>query len=497
MVMEKPSAQLVGREFVRQYYTLLNQAPDYLHRFYGKNSSYVHGGLDGNGKPVEAVYGQSEIHKRVMALSFRDCHTKIRHVDAHATLNEGVVVQVMGELSNNMQPMRKFMQTFVLAPEGTVANKFYVHNDVFRYQDEVFVDSDSEPPEESEDEVEELEEQVPSPDVTTEESAAFYNPVSCSEPAVPGDDEDAAAVSPEPEAEVEKEAEVAVTELKAEAMLEAQTDLHTSEEPSEKNHAAAPPAAEAPTGPSEAATAAPEENRSFSWASVTSKNLPPSGAVPVSGIPPHVVKVTPTAPVRAEVKAESQTATQRPQRDQRPREQRPGGPPPAHRGPKPVREGEQGESEGRRVVRYPDSQQLFVGNVPHDVDKNELKEFFENFGTVLELRINSGGKLPNFGFVVFDDPEPVQKILSNRPIKFRGDVRLNVEEKKTRSAREGDRRDQRPRGPGGLGGPRERIGGGGGGPRGPPSRGGLAQKPSFGSGRGAGSNEGRYSAQRQ
>lgn len=31
---------------------------------------------------------------------------------------------------------------------------------------------------ESEDEVEEIEEQVPSPDVATEESAAFYNPVS-------------------------------------------------------------------------------------------------------------------------------------------------------------------------------------------------------------------------------------------------------------------------------------------------------------------------------
>uniref|UniRef100_A0AAX7SLJ9 GTPase activating protein (SH3 domain) binding protein 1 n=1 Tax=Astatotilapia calliptera TaxID=8154 RepID=A0AAX7SLJ9_ASTCA len=399
MVMEKPSAQLVGREFVRQYYTLLNQAPDYLHRFYGKNSSYVHGGLDSNGKPAEAVYGQSEIHKRVMALSFRDCHTKIRHVDAHATLNEGVVVQVMGELSNNMQPMRKFMQTFVLAPEGTVANKFYVHNDVFRYQDEVFGDSDSEPPEESEDEVEELEERVPSPDVAPEESAPFYDP---------------AAWYP------------------------------------------------------------------FSWALVTSKNLPPSGAVPVSGIPPHVVKVTPTAPPRAEVKSESQTPAQRPQRDQRSREQRPGGPPPTHRGPRPAREGEQGESEGRRVVRYPDAHQLFVGNVPHDVDKNELKEFFEQYGTVLELRINSGGKLPNFGFVVFDDSEPVQKILSNRPIKFRGDVRLNVEEKKTRSAREGDRRDARPRGPGG---PRERVGGSGG-PRGPSARGGTSQKPSFGSGRG-------------
>lgn len=42
-----------------------------------------------------------------------------------------------------------------------------------------------------------------------------------------------------------------------------------------------------------------------------------------------------------------------------------------------VREGESGESEVRRTVRYPDSHQLFVGNVPHDVDKNELKEFFE------------------------------------------------------------------------------------------------------------------------
>lgn len=32
MVMEKPSPLLVGREFVRQYYTLLNKAPDFLHR---------------------------------------------------------------------------------------------------------------------------------------------------------------------------------------------------------------------------------------------------------------------------------------------------------------------------------------------------------------------------------------------------------------------------------------------------------------------------------
>lgn len=50
-------------------------------------------------------------------------------------------LQVTGELSNNGQPMRRFMQTFVLAPQSP--KKYYVHNDIFRYQDEVFHDNDT------------------------------------------------------------------------------------------------------------------------------------------------------------------------------------------------------------------------------------------------------------------------------------------------------------------------------------------------------------------
>jgi Ras GTPase-activating protein-binding protein 1 len=64
----------------------------------------------------------------------------------------------MGLLSNNNQALPRFMQTFVLAPEGSVANKFYVHNDIFRYQDEVFGGFVTEPQEESKEEVEEPEE---------------------------------------------------------------------------------------------------------------------------------------------------------------------------------------------------------------------------------------------------------------------------------------------------------------------------------------------------
>nr|BAE01268.1 unnamed protein product [Macaca fascicularis] len=424
MVMEKPSPLLVGREFVRQYYTLLNKAPEYLHRFYGRNSSYVHGGVDASGKPQEAVYGQNDIHHKVLSLNFSECHTKIRHVDAHATLSDGVVVQVMGLLSNSGQPSPE--------PVQENANSGY-------YEAHPVTNGIEEPLEESSHE-------------------------------------------PEPETESETKTE----ELKP------QVEEKNLEELEEKS--TTPPPAEPVSLPQ-------EPPKAFSWASVTSKNLPPSGTVSSSGIPPHVK--APVSQPRVEAKPEVQSQPPR-VREQRPRE-RPGFPP---RGPRPGRgDMEQNDSDNRRIIRYPDSHQLFVGNLPHDIDENELKEFFMSFGNVVELRINTkgvGGKLPNFGFVVFDDSEPVQRILIAKPIMFRGEVRLNVEEKKTRAAREretrgggDDRRDIR-RNDRGPGGPRGIVGGGmmrdrdG---RGPPPRGGMAQK--LGSGRGTGQMEGRFTGQRR
>lgn len=87
----------------------------------------------------------------------------------------------------------------------------------------------------------------------------------------------------------------------------------------------------------------------------------------------------------------------------------------------------------------------------------------------MELCINSGKKLPSLGFVVFDDSKP----LSLRPIMFRGEFHLNMEEK----TREGDHRDNclwGPRGPRGQ--PGSELSG--------PPCGGMVQKPGFGVGRG-------------
>uniref|UniRef100_A0A2K5E5P3 G3BP stress granule assembly factor 2 n=1 Tax=Aotus nancymaae TaxID=37293 RepID=A0A2K5E5P3_AOTNA len=412
MVMEKPSPLLVGREFVRQYYTLLNKAPEYLHRFYGRNSSYVHGGVDASGKPQEAVYGQNDIHHKVLSLNFSECHTKIRHVDAHATLSDGVVVQVMGLLSNKRQP----------SPEPVQENA----------------------------------------------NSGYYeaHPVTIL----------SMNLNPEPESETKTE------------------ELKPQVEEKNRRSLLLPPPAEPVSLPQEPPNVLLHFLQAFSWASVTINAS--SGTVSSSGIPPHVKP-------RVEAKPEVQSQPPR-VREQRPRE-RPGFPP---RGPRPGRgDMEQNDSDNRRIIRYPDSHQLFVGNLPHDIDENELKEFFMSFGNVVELRINTkgvGGKLPNFGFVVFDDSEPVQRILIAKPIMFRGEVRLNVEEKKTRAAREretrgggDDRRDIR-RNDRGPGGPRGIVGGGmmrdrdG---RGPPPRGGMAQK--LGSGRGTGQMEGRFTGQRR
>ncbi len=51
-------------------------------------------------------------------------------VDSLASLNGGIVIQVLGELSNHDAPSQKFAQTFFLAEQPT---GYFVLNDIFRY----------------------------------------------------------------------------------------------------------------------------------------------------------------------------------------------------------------------------------------------------------------------------------------------------------------------------------------------------------------------------
>ncbi|CAE6388889.1 unnamed protein product [Rhizoctonia solani] len=147
----------VGWQFVSQYYTFVNKQPHRLHCFYTKNSTYIHGV---EGEDSTACHGQQEIHNKILSIGFQDCKVFIHSVDAQSSASAGIVIQVIGEMSNAGETWRKFAQTFFLAEQP---NGYFVLNDIFRYlKEESSGDDDAEDEAKEEEEVQE-EEPVPEP----------------------------------------------------------------------------------------------------------------------------------------------------------------------------------------------------------------------------------------------------------------------------------------------------------------------------------------------
>lgn len=65
-----------------------------------------------------------------MSLQFEDCKVYISNVDSQSSAEGGILVQVIGEMSNANGPWRKFAQTFFLAGQH---NGYFVLNDICRY----------------------------------------------------------------------------------------------------------------------------------------------------------------------------------------------------------------------------------------------------------------------------------------------------------------------------------------------------------------------------
>uniref|UniRef100_A0A8R1TTH6 NTF2 domain-containing protein n=1 Tax=Onchocerca volvulus TaxID=6282 RepID=A0A8R1TTH6_ONCVO len=128
----QPSPKEIGREFVRQYYTMLSERPQDVFRFYSHESYFAH-------DTDQPVQGQQKIQKAIERLAFVDCKARIYTVSGTATMNNGLVIQVCGELSTGDNPGRRFLQTFILCPQ--TPKKYYVHNDVFQWLDRAFGDN--------------------------------------------------------------------------------------------------------------------------------------------------------------------------------------------------------------------------------------------------------------------------------------------------------------------------------------------------------------------
>ena len=130
-----------------------------IHNFYSHDSTFIHGTIEmASQQQSGPAVGRDQIEGKIKGLKLNDCRAKIEQIDCLETLAGGLVIQVIGELSNNGKPMRRFLQTFVLAPstkdqatgrsgdlisnsqnsppQGDSAPKFYVLNSIFRYQDD-------------------------------------------------------------------------------------------------------------------------------------------------------------------------------------------------------------------------------------------------------------------------------------------------------------------------------------------------------------------------
>ncbi|KAK8923640.1 hypothetical protein KSP39_PZI019229 [Platanthera zijinensis] len=124
-----PSAQ-VGNAFVQQFFLILHQSPELVHRFYQENSKLGRPEAKGEMSTISTLQA---INEKILSMDYTDYRAQIKTVDAQKSLNGGVLVLVTGYLFGKDNVKRDFAQTFFLA---TQVKGYYVLNDIFRYVEE-------------------------------------------------------------------------------------------------------------------------------------------------------------------------------------------------------------------------------------------------------------------------------------------------------------------------------------------------------------------------
>ncbi|KAI4356354.1 hypothetical protein L6164_000383 [Bauhinia variegata] len=124
-----PAVEIVGNAFVDQYYHMLHENPEHVHRFYQDGSKL--GRLGENGF-MDVATTMQEINEKILSLGYSEFNSEIVSMDAQESFGGGVLILVTGFMTGKDTVRRKFTQSFFLAPQD---KGYFVLNDVFRYVD--------------------------------------------------------------------------------------------------------------------------------------------------------------------------------------------------------------------------------------------------------------------------------------------------------------------------------------------------------------------------
>ncbi|KAJ4989824.1 NTF2 and RRM domain-containing protein [Stagonosporopsis vannaccii] len=444
----------VGWYFVEQYYTTLSKSPDRLYLFYNKRSQFVSGVEE---EKVNVCVGQKPINERIKELEFKDTKVRVTNVDSQGS-DANIVIQVIGEISNNGQPHKRFVQTFVLAEQ---TNGYFVLNDIFRYL--------AEEPEEEEEVQESAANGVEEPASTATASAEQEVPqgavasseedltkvdqkleeVAQEEPSTEeitgtGPTEEAAETEKVPE--VEEVAAAAPEEAPKEAEAPAEQVVE-EEKPKDPSPTPAPAAKSAapvamPAGP-------PKPAAPRTWASLAAsahKVATPVVAAPAAQQVPKESKTAASAQAAAAAPVQAPAAA---------REQSPTTSQGEAAGWQSVtgHKKEQSRAQNQAPAAEADQKRAYIKNVYSQVQEGSLRAALSKFGEIEYLDLS---RPKNAAFVDFKTPAGYQAAVAANPHTVDG-VELKVEERRTRPQQFGGsfpRGGGSQRGRGGPGGPR-------------------------------------------
>ncbi|AFM97803.1 RNA recognition domain-containing protein [Encephalitozoon hellem] len=77
-------------------------------------------------------------------------------------------------------------------------------------------------------------------------------------------------------------------------------------------------------------------------------------------------------------------------------------------------------------MEHIDTQILFIRNLPGDISKDKIMELFEEYGTIIQIRIGVEKNTMGTAFVVYDGVESARRAIRHMNGYYLGDRYLNV-----------------------------------------------------------------------